>query len=143
MRYGACRRGFTLVELIVALAILVVLAVFGLQRFAAAQKQAQQNAQWAQAQALAQAVSAFYAVNGCYPPSPGDNQMPAGLAPYVGGTWPMGYQYVAWSCTSYCVNASSGGTANGIGVIADALYQGIFLSSDMVVLVYYQPVPVC
>lgn len=140
---GPARRGFTLIELLIALALLVALAALGLQYFGPPRQQAQRTAQLAQAQSLASAVSAYYAVTGCYPPSPGDNQMPQGLASYVATSWPQGYQYVAWSCTPSCVNAPSGGTATVIAVIADALYTGGVSPSSMAILVNGPAVPVC
>lgn len=143
MRYDRGRRGFTLIELVIAIALVAVLATLALQQFVATRQTAQQNAQRAQAHSLASAVSAYYAVTGCYPPSPGDNQMPRGLASYVATPWPQGYQYVAWSCTPSCVNAPSGGTATVIAVIADALYTGGVSPSSMAILVNGPAVPVC
>lgn len=87
MRDRRALRGFTLAELLVALAIASALVALGLQHFAGAQQQAQQNADVAQANALAQAVSAYYAVNGCYPePTTTWGSLPSGLAAYYGTT---------------------------------------------------------
>jgi prepilin-type N-terminal cleavage/methylation domain-containing protein len=87
MRDQRTIRGFTLAELLVALAIAGALVALGLQHFAAAEQQAQQNADVGQANALAQAVSTYYAVNGCYPePTTAWGSLPGGLAAYYGTT---------------------------------------------------------
>ena len=129
------RRAFTLIEFIVALAILAILAAIAIPVYSTVQTQATQKADMAQANTLAQAVSAYYAVNGCYPdPASTSPSMPVGLSPFVGGPWPANYYYEttaangSWVTTAggtvYYVLVSYGGTAanavyvvNGVAVL--------------------------
>jgi len=112
--------GVTLIELLITLSIVAVIAMLALQQLTAPQKQAQVKADLAQANALAQAVSAFYAVNGCYPDptsssSSSTGSMPANLGPYVGGPWPINQLYGAFDQSWNSVGA--GATAYYVGVI--------------------------
>lgn len=131
----AVRRAFTLIELIVALAIAVILAGIAIPVYSAVEAQAQNKALVAQASGLAQAVSSFYAVNGCYPPDVGAGVMPQGLGPYVGNAWPSGFDYQAWSSVTPPAGVGSGSTAYYIGVTAP--------TGDTVWIVWNSPVPTC
>jgi prepilin-type N-terminal cleavage/methylation domain-containing protein len=148
------RRGFTLIELLIALAVIALAVVFALQRFSAAQTQSIVNADMAQAQAVMQALSAFYAVNGCYPADVGPGQMPAGLSPYLGGQWPGSatwpsssttYDYNAWTSVSPPMGASSGQTAYYIGVSIYEPRAGGWLGNPPwnPWMVSNSPVPIC
>jgi prepilin-type N-terminal cleavage/methylation domain-containing protein len=134
------RRAFTLIELLIAVAIAALLAAIAIPVYTTVQAQAQLNAQRGQSQALAQAVSAFYAVNGCYPdPSATTPSMPVNLAPYVGGPWPS---------TQYYVTADSNGawvtTPGSIVYYVAVEYDGASIPSpNAVYAVDNQPVPLC
>ena len=135
-------RAFTLIELIVALAIVALLAAIAIPVYSAVQQQAQQKTNTAQYNSVAQAVSSFYAVNGCYPdvtayhPS---NDQPSGLGPYV-GTWPTNVLYYALN-SSQSAWVGSGGTAYYIGVGPD--WTSGSPPSTVVWIVYNNAVPIC
>jgi len=114
------RKAFTLVELMVVLAIVAAAAGIAIQQFTAAQAQAQIKADIAEENTLAQAVSAYYATNGCYPNGPrGTGNMPTGLGPYVGSAWPSNMTYVTFYNGGW-VNTSNG-TVNYVGVLANSV----------------------
>lgn len=85
--------GFSLVELVVVLAVIALVASFVLPRLGSSQATAQEDAARATASSLLAAVSAYYMVAECYPREVGPNTMPSGLGPYVGGQWPAGFDY--------------------------------------------------
>lgn len=108
-------RGFTLIELVVTLAILAILVALSVPYYNT--QLAKNNAYRSQAAGLAQAVSSFYAVTGCYPSSVALDKMPTGMAPYVGGVWPAGYHYLS---LDQSLNATaSQSSAYYIGVAVD------------------------
>jgi prepilin-type N-terminal cleavage/methylation domain-containing protein len=125
---GPTRVGVTLIELVVALALVALIASLALTQLTVPQKQAQLKADVAQANALAQAVSAFYAVNGCYPDptstqtAPFSGSMPANLSPYVGGPWPATQLYGTFDQNWNWVG--SGATAYYVGVIPQSVWVG-------------------
>jgi hypothetical protein len=65
-------------------------------RMSTAREGAEEDAARATAASLASAVSGFYLANGCYPRDVGPNTIPSGMAPYVGGQWPVGFDYEQW-----------------------------------------------
>jgi|DewCreStandDraft_5_1066085.scaffolds.fasta_scaffold00619_44 prepilin-type N-terminal cleavage/methylation domain-containing protein len=91
------QRGFSVVELLVAMAVVAILAAFIIPRYAASRNTAQQDAARATASSLLMAVTSYYTASGCYPRDVGVGTMPAGLAPYVGGQWPADFDYEQWS----------------------------------------------
>ncbi|HLJ58886.1 MAG TPA: type II secretion system protein [bacterium] len=114
------RQAFTLVELIVTLAIVVILAAIAIPVYNTVQAQAQIKADIAEQNVLVQALSSYYAVNGCYPNGPrGTGNMPTNLGPYVGNTWPGNMTYVTFMNGGW-VNSSSG-AVNYVGVLANSV----------------------
>ncbi|MDR7544750.1 MAG: prepilin-type N-terminal cleavage/methylation domain-containing protein [Armatimonadota bacterium] len=85
--------GFSLVELVVVLAVVAVIASFIVPRFGASRATAQEDAARSTAASLLAAISAYYMTNECYPREVGPNTMPSGLAAYVGGQWPVDFDY--------------------------------------------------
>lgn len=85
--------GFSLVELVVVLAVVAIIATFLIPRFGASRATAQEDSARATASSLLAAISAYYMVAECYPREVGPNTMPAGLATYVGGQWPADFDY--------------------------------------------------
>lgn len=146
MRDRRALRGFTLAELLVALAIASALVALGLQHFATAQQQAQQNADVAQANALAQAVSAYYAVNGCYPePTTAWGSLPSGLAVYYGTTSIPAYLlYLVLSGPnsggSWVITSGAAAQTIAVAVSAQSTLATAFVT---VYVVNGVPVPVC
>jgi prepilin-type N-terminal cleavage/methylation domain-containing protein len=143
-------RGFTLIELIITLAIVAALVVLGLQNFRPAQTQANLNAQVTQTQSLAQAVSAYYATNGCYPETPwtsvssGFGVAPSGIGPYTGGPWPSTQLYGAFAANGSPVTST--GTAYYVGVVSQTQWQangGGNMNAGYRWVVNGQAVPVC
>jgi len=90
------QRGVTLVELLVVVAVIAILAAFFAVRMSAARAGAEEDAARATAASLATSVSSFYLANGCYPQDAGPETIPSGMAPYVGGQWPAGFDYEQW-----------------------------------------------
>ena len=135
------RRAFTLIELIVALAIVALLAALAIPVYSTVQTQANQKAASAQANTLAQAVGAFYAVNGCYPDSTSTSpSIPTGLSAYVGSSsWPSNQYYAANNQTGSQV-PGPGGTAYYISVDWWNTSTSAWVP---VYLVYNVAVPVC
>jgi len=134
-------RAFVLIEIIVALTILALLAAIAIPVYSTVQQQATDKSYWAQAGTLTQAASSSYAVNGCYPADAAANTMPANLGPYVGGPWPSGYHYHAWSSATGG-SVGSGSTAAYIGVTATNLPGGD-VPPNTVWIVQGQSVPTC
>ena len=101
------RRAFTLIELIVALAIVALLAAIAIPVYSAVQQRSQINADAAAANAVAQAVSSYYAVNGCYPqPTQQIGVPPAVLVPYLGATTIPNMYYVTANASNQWVSGS-------------------------------------
>jgi prepilin-type N-terminal cleavage/methylation domain-containing protein len=149
------RHAFTLIELIVALAIVALLAAIAIPTYSAVQSQAQQKAQTAQSATLAQALSAFYAVNGCYPDPNTTNpvfgydggNMPTNLGSYVGGPWPSNQGYFTLNSSKVAVSGSAY-TAYYVGVISQAVWQAdtwsqVVSDSRAALVVNNVAVPVC
>jgi prepilin-type N-terminal cleavage/methylation domain-containing protein len=145
---SAMRRAFTLTELVVAMGVAALLATLSLAAYGYAQRQARINGDLSTAQSILQAVSAFYAVNGCYPADVGPGQMPPGLSPYLGGQWPgsntwpsnsLTYDYDAWTSANGG-GASSGQTAYYIGV---QIIDPVAGYSPLIWIVNNSPVPIC
>jgi len=89
-------RGVTLVELLVVLAIVALLGSFFAVRMSTARSGAEENSAQATAASLASAVSSFYLANGCYPRDVVQDTVPGAMEPYVGGQWPVGFDYEQW-----------------------------------------------
>lgn len=89
--------GFSVVELLVVLAVIAVIASIVTPRMAASRATAEEDTARATASSLLAAVSAYHMANECYPRDVGTGTMPAGLAPYVGGQWPADFDYEQWS----------------------------------------------
>jgi prepilin-type N-terminal cleavage/methylation domain-containing protein len=88
--------GVTLVELLVVIAVIAILAAFFAVRMFAVRTGAEEDAARATAASLATSVSSFYLANGCYPRDVGGDTIPSGMASYVGGQWPVGFDYEQW-----------------------------------------------
>jgi prepilin-type N-terminal cleavage/methylation domain-containing protein len=146
---SAMRRAFTLTELVVAMGVAALLATLSLAAYGYAQRQARINGDISTVQSILQAVSAYYAVNGCYPPDPQGATMPAGLSPYMGGQWPTGtngtyFEYNAWqNCAQpwTCPATQSGQTAYYIGAEWDEPQYGLMYNH--IWIVNNSPVPIC
>jgi prepilin-type N-terminal cleavage/methylation domain-containing protein len=140
---GARRRaGVTLVELLIVIAIVAALSALAYQSFGAARQQATYKSYVSQAQALAAAVSAYFAVNGCYPASGSTS----GLLPYVGGQWPNGFAYYATTGSpgpGGTPVTQSGATATYVDVYGSGL-QGLPASMTVTqIVVSSVPVSIC
>jgi|GEM_PF-5857680 len=149
------RRAFTLVEVLVALGIAAALAATAIPIYGNIQQQAQNNAEVAQANAVAQAVSAYYGVTGCYPdPSTSWGVLPGGqngtpsLTPYYGATsMPAQLLYFATSAASS--GMTIGGSWVGGASTAQTIAIGVSNSSTqstifaVVYLVNGPSVPTC
>jgi prepilin-type N-terminal cleavage/methylation domain-containing protein len=99
MRHGAGRRGFTLVELIVAMTILAVMAAAGLGAYSGIKQKSNDNIAIGLADQLAQNLAHYAALNG--------------------GAYPAGITNDSWSSIVYAL-----GSYAELGTTAPAIVSG-------------------
>jgi len=113
---------FTLIELIVVIAIIGILAAIGLMQFYKAKDRTNYSRVLADMTQIAKAVK-VYAVqnNNVYPADKPHGEMPDGLAEYFNGSWPTtpcgssySYDYQYWDSTTCGTTTSTADFSVGI-----------------------------
>jgi type IV pilus assembly protein PilA len=84
------RKGFTLIELVVVIAILGILALIAVPRFTGARDNAERSAVEANLRTIDSAISVFAAENGTSIEPTADSTSPTGLVPNYIASWPSG-----------------------------------------------------
>ena len=109
------QQGFTLVELLVAIAIIAILAVIGLTVFTGLQRGARDATRRSDVQAISKALEANYTTTSAIYAPLMDTHFAGGVKPQD----PLNGSTTACNTNlcSYCVNYSTGGGANPTGAI--------------------------
>lgn len=113
------RKGFTLVELLIAISLIGILTAAGLASFINTQKVARNSKRTADLKALQGAIESYFTSSGSYPSgcNPGSTYLPAGVPkdPLTGATYIAPTPPSAADCqtSSYCICSQLEGTTTG------------------------------
>ena len=118
--------GFSLLELLVAIALVGILSAAGLSSFINTQRVARNSKRTADVKAIQGAMESYFSANGSYPAgcNPGATYLPAGVPkdPSTGATYIAPTPPSAANCqaTTYCLCSSlEGNTTNGNSTVAN------------------------
>lgn len=109
------RKGFTLIELIVVIAILGILAAILIPQFTGFQNKARESQALVSAKQIATAIDSFFAENNAWPASAADNAEVIALAGTPAGGWVVGDDADTLGDGGFGWSVTVGGTAYTAG----------------------------